>query len=62
MVDTSSQTSVTGTGANMVSMFQTNSKALLAERALAVKAIRVGSYAHLTGVQLGASFDSPANP
>jgi hypothetical protein len=59
MVDSSSQTSVTGTGANMVSMFQTNSKALLAERSIAVKAIRGTAWAHLTGVQVGVGFDSP---
>ena len=60
MADTSSQTSApTVSQAQMVSMFQTNSKCLLAERSLAVKAIRAGSFAHLTTVALGQGFDSP---
>ena len=59
IVDSSSQTSVTGTGASMVSMWQTDSRCLVAERSIAVKAIRGTAWAHLTGVQLGGGFDSP---
>lgn len=60
MVDSSSQTSGTSVNAvQMVSMFQTNSRALRAERGIAVKAIRPGAHAHLTGVALGQGSDSP---
>jgi hypothetical protein len=60
MVDSSSQTSGSSANpVNMVSMWQTNSKCLLAERSLAVKPIRVGCFAHLTGIALGQGSDSP---
>jgi hypothetical protein len=60
MVDSSSQTSGSSVNAvNMVSMFQTNSRCLRAERALAVKPIRNAAHAHLTGVALGQGSDSP---
>ena len=60
MVDSSSQTSAPSVSAvSMVSMFQTNSKCLRAERSLAVKAIRAGSFAHLTTVALGQGFYLP---
>ena len=43
----------------VVSMCQTDRRCLLAERSIAVKAIRGTAWAHLTGVQLGGGFDSP---
>jgi hypothetical protein len=53
------QDATTSTGSTVVSMWQTNSVALLAERELSVKPIRPSSYAHLDGIAL-AQFDSPA--
>lgn len=54
-----SQDSTTGTGSTLVSMWQTNSFALMAEREMAVKPIRPSSYAHMDSVQASA-FESPA--
>jgi hypothetical protein len=63
MSDAPSQTSGTSVSAvSQVSMFQTDSRCLLAERRIAVKPIRAGSWAHLTGAVLGAGSDSPMNP
>jgi len=45
--------------ANLVSMFQTNSAALKAERSIAFAALRPNTYASLTGVEWGTSTDSP---
>jgi hypothetical protein len=52
------QASDTGTAANQVSLFQTGSVGLLAERAILVKPIRNNSYAHLTNLAFPA-IDSP---
>lgn len=54
-----SQDSATGTGSTLVSMWQTNSFALMVEREIAVKPIRPSSYAHLDGVA-AALYESPA--
>ena len=52
MVDSSSQSSATSVGqAQMVSMFQTGSRALLAERTISVRAVRTNCFVHLTGVK-----------
>jgi hypothetical protein len=60
LATSSSMTSATGTGASVVSMFQTNSIALLAERSIAFAPLRPNSFASLTSVQWGAgSMDSP---
>ena len=60
MADTSSQTSAPSVSAvSMVSMFQSKSRCLRAERSLAVKPIRPAAHAHLTGVALGQGSDSP---
>ena len=62
MSDAPSQTSGPSVAAtSQVSMRQTDSTCLIAESSLAVKAIRPGSYAHMTGVILGAGSDSPMN-
>jgi hypothetical protein len=61
MVDSSSQSSATSVGqAQMVSMFQTGSRALLAERSISVKAVRTNSFVHMTGVTIGDDGGSPA--
>jgi hypothetical protein len=61
MSDAPSMTSGTGVSAvSTVSMFQTNSKCLRAERTIATKGIRPTAWAHLTNVQLGQGSDSPA--
>ena len=59
MVDSCSQTSGPSVSAvQAVSMFQTDSICLLAERSFAVKPVRVASWAHMTGVLAG-QFESP---
>ena len=59
MSDAPAQTSGTSVQqSQMVSLFQTNSMALLAERSAAIKPLTVTSYAHLTNVVFGAP-DSP---
>lgn len=55
-----SMESTTPTATQGVSMFQTNSRALMCEREFSIKAIRVASYAHLTGIALGQDSGSPA--
>jgi hypothetical protein len=60
MDDAPSQESTTPTAANQVSMFQTDSRALLAERSFAIRAARPSAYAHLTNVTLGEDSGSPA--
>ena len=60
MSDAPAQNSTTPTHAQMVSMFQTGSRCLLAERSFAVKPIRQVGYAHLTNVALAESGNSPA--
>jgi hypothetical protein len=55
------QTSTTPTAASgLVSMFQTNSRAMILERSISSKPIRNGSYVHMTGVQLADDGSSPA--
>jgi hypothetical protein len=51
-------TSVTAT--SLVSCFQTNTRALLAERSIAVRLVDVNAVASLTGVQWGAGGGSPS--
>src|SRR5262245_17569991 len=53
------QDAAAGTATTVVSLWQTNSVALMAEREIAVKPVRVASYAHLDNVAL-AQFESPA--
>ena len=48
------------TATSLVSMYQTNSRCLLAERSFAVKAIRPSAYAHLTNIALAEDSGSPA--
>ncbi len=48
------------TATSMVSMYQTNSVALRAERSFSIKPIRTGCYAHLVGVAIGDFSGSPA--
>ena len=61
MSDAPTQTSGPSVSAvSQVSMFQTDSRCLLAERTIAVKGIRPTSWAHVTNVQLGQGSDSPA--
>jgi hypothetical protein len=60
MSDTPSQEATTPTAANQVSMFQTNSRCLLAEQSFALKAVRASAYAHLSNVSLGEDSGSPA--
>ena len=48
------------TGANLISMFQTNSRAVLVERSLAVRLIRPNAAASLVNVQWGLVGESPA--
>lgn len=48
------------TATNLVSMFQTNSRALLAERRVAVRVVDVDSVVSLSGAQWGVGADSPA--
>jgi hypothetical protein len=50
---------VTGTGATMTSMFQTNSTAVVAERSLAFTALRPNAYASLSNITWGVSSESP---
>ena len=59
MVDSTQTERPSVSAVSMVSMFQTNSRCLLAERSIAVKGIRGTAWAHLTGVGLGGGFDSP---
>jgi hypothetical protein len=59
LATSSSMTSATGTGANIVSMFQTNSVALQAERRIAFAPLRPNAYASLTSIGWGISADSP---
>ena len=54
-----SHNSTTPTGAQLVSMFQTNNRCLLAERRIGVKVIRDRAVVKLTGVTWGAGSDSP---
>jgi len=54
------QETTTPTQSQQVSMFQTNSRALLGERSFAVKAIRPNAYAHLTGTALTGDSASPS--
>jgi hypothetical protein len=54
-----SHEATTPTAAQMVSMFQTNCRCLLAERNFAVKVIRPSSVATLTSVEWGGGTDSP---
>jgi hypothetical protein len=49
----------TPTGASLVSMWQTNNRALLCERQFAVKVIRPNGVASLTNAQWGNVGDSP---
>ena len=51
---------VTPTAVSTVSAFQTNTRLLLAERSIAVKAIRPNAFAHLTAVAIGETAGSPA--
>lgn len=54
-------TSATSVGqVQQVSMFQTNSRCLICERSMAVKAFRPGTYAHMTGFIIGEDSGSPA--
>ena len=48
-----SQDAGTPTASNVVSLWQTNSRALLAERSFSVKAVRPSAYFHFTGVAIG---------
>jgi hypothetical protein len=57
-----SHNSSTPTATQMVSMWQTNNRALLCERQFAVKIIRPSAVATLTNVQWGNVGDSPAGP
>jgi HK97 family phage major capsid protein len=53
MSDAPAQSALTGTGASLVSMFQTNSVALRAERTINWKKRRASAVAYLTGVVWG---------
>jgi hypothetical protein len=55
-----SQDAGTPTASNVVSLWQTNSRALLAERSFSVKAVRPSAYFHFTGVAIGEEAGSPA--
>ena len=59
MSDTPSHDSTTPTATTLVSMFQTNSRALLAERHFAVKVLRASAAATLTGVEWATGGGSP---
>jgi hypothetical protein len=54
----SSQTAVTGTGASLVSMFQTNSVAFRAEREIAWAKRRAAAVAYLTSANWGGTVGS----
>ena len=60
MNDAPSSNSTTPTASTLVSVFQTNCRALIAERNFAVKVIRPNAVATLTGVEWGGGSDSPA--
>ena len=55
MVDNPTQDSVVGTGASLVSMFQTNSVAIRAERTISWAKRRASAVAYLRGVNWGAT-------
>jgi hypothetical protein len=59
-LDTSpTQSASSPTATQLTSLFQTNSRALRAERGISVKAIRPNSFAHLTGLVVGSDGGSP---
>ena len=60
MSDTPSHDSTTPTATTLVSMFQTNCRALLAERHFAVKVLKATGVATMTGVEWSAGGGSPA--
>jgi hypothetical protein len=61
MSDTPAHDSVTPTGASMVSMFQTNSVALLCEETVNWARRRDESVAYLTGVSWGGAVIAPSS-
>jgi hypothetical protein len=60
MNDEPSHNATTPTATTMVSTWQTNCRALIAERNFAVKIVRPNSVASMTNVQWGVSGDSPS--
>jgi hypothetical protein len=60
MNDAPSHNSSTPTGASLVSMWQTNSRALLCERQFAVRVVGPNAVATITNVNWGVGGDSPA--